>query len=183
MGLSFHHNDEHDHRECDPQWCLVAFLYKLDGKVDQIMADITALNAAVAEVEEAEAAAAEEFRALATEIENLEAGDVPQSAIDSLTERATAAAKALTEATTGAESQVEPTPEPNPSPTEPTKPVYVHEVDQPVDANLWVSSGFQTDEETPRPLYYSSADSEGGEPTGAVEGEWSVYTGPVKATA
>lgn len=83
----------------------------------------------------------------------------------------------------------------------PTKPVYVHDVDGPTDG--WTASGFEVPAvaevpavpanpetgaaEVPAvpakpavPLWYFDADAEGGAPTGAVEGEWTPYTGPVE---
>lgn len=79
------------------------------------------------------------------------------------------------------------------------KPTYVHDVEGSTEG--WTPSGLQepakpevpavpateTEAEVPAvpavpavPLWYFDADTEGGEPTGAVEGVWTVYTGPVQ---
>lgn len=175
--------DSTDPRYADTQRHIAHSLNQLQRKADKIMADLTLLNEAVVELEGAEAAAAAEMRELVTDVENLTAGEVSQADIDAITNKATAVATALTEATTGAESAVKP-PAPPEEPAAPTKPVYIHEnVEAAVDPTLWVASGFQTTEETPRPLWYFTADTDGGEPTGAVEGEWTVYAGTVATVA
>lgn len=89
----------------------------------------------------------------------------------------------------------------------PVKPVYVHDVEGATEG--WTPSGFEVpavaavaevpaspagpdgEPEVPatpaqaevpaKPLWYFTADTEGGQPTGAEEGVWTVYAGPVVA--
>jgi hypothetical protein len=85
---------------------------------------------------------------------------------------------------------LKPASEPTPAPD---KPVYVHnQADGPTEG--WTASGFEVPAvpattgpegeaiaESPAvPLWYFDADAVGGEPTGAVEGVWTVYTGPTE---
>lgn len=171
--------DPRDPGYADTQRHIAHSLNQLHRKADQIMADLTRLNEAVAELETAEAAAAAEMRVLVTDIENLTAGAVTQADIDAITDKATSVATALTEATTGAQTSVPPASPPE-GPTGPNKPVYLFTGTEGGQSDQYVASGFETAEETPRQLFYFGGDTEGGEPTGAVEGSYEVYTGPTQ---
>lgn len=149
-------------------------LRQIDGKVDKIMTDITRLESVINQLAEAEGAAVTELKDLATQISELEVGNITQDQVDTLTDKAQAAVEALTTATTQTADEH---PDPTPTPENPTKPVYTHEGEGTIDTSLWTSSGFVTEGETPESLYYYSTDVEGGDATGAVEGEWVVYTG------
>lgn len=171
----FHHTD----KCCDNIELLDDVMDSLESihrKVDIIMADITALNDAVAALEAAEGAAAEELRALVTDVENLTAGEISQEQIDALTERTTNVVNALNNATTSAEDAT-----PGPTPTGPVKPVYTF-TEGGVPSEEYSDSGFVTSEGGAELLYFSG-DTEGGEPTGAVEGSYVVYTGEAVAKA
>ncbi len=87
-------------------------LRALHRKVDKIMADITALEAAVEEMAVAEVAAAAELGELVTEIATLTAGEISQEQIDTLTEKASGIATALNSATDAAEAATAPPAEP-----------------------------------------------------------------------
>lgn len=93
----------------------------LIGKVDKEMADVTKLTEAIASVEAAEVAGVEELKALADEIAALQAGEISQETIDSLTDRATATATALAAGTEAAKGTEAPPAEPpaEPTPAEP----------------------------------------------------------------
>lgn len=85
------------------------------------MADITALEGAVEEMAIAEVAAAGELGQLVAEIGTLVAGEITQSQIDALTEKASGVATALSAATTDAETATAPPEEPpaeEPTPAE-----------------------------------------------------------------
>lgn len=79
--------------------------------------------------------------------------------------------------------------DPAPAPAaEPTrlKPTYIHDTDGSTEG--WTASGLEQpggDGSPNVPLWYFDADPEGADatPTGAVEGVWTVYTGPVVAAA
>jgi uncharacterized coiled-coil protein SlyX len=89
----------------------------------------------------------------------------------------------------------DPGPEPEPVAT-PDKPVYIDE-QAATSTEGWTPSGFEVPAvpavpadpttgaaEVPEvpavPLWYFDADAVGGEPTGAVENVWTVYTGPTE---
>lgn len=84
------------------------------------------------------------------------------------------------------------TPAPAPTPASPTSPapsapaaeqsVYVFDGDpSTVDTTVWPSSGLETQEATPRPLFHYSSDVNPGETNGdGVGGVWHVYTGPTQ---
>ena len=74
-------------------------LAQIDRKLDQIMKAVEDLEAAVAALEGDEAAAAEEFATLATEITELKAGTITEAQIESLAEKASAVDSALKAAT------------------------------------------------------------------------------------
>lgn len=80
----------------------------------------------------------------------------------------------------------QPAPAGQPSAAQPTGPVYTFAGDTSlIDQSAWPTSGFETDEPTPRPLYYFSGDTAGGPANGngLSGGQWEAYTGPVKAAA
>lgn len=83
-------------------------LETLNGKVDQLMADIAALEAAVQNMTDAEVAGVEELRTLTDEISTLVAGEISQEKIDALTAQATAATTALTAGVEAAKSATAP---------------------------------------------------------------------------
>lgn len=74
-------------------------LTALHRKVDQLVADVQALNDAVAALEASEQAAVQELSDLAGEVAALQAGTITQEQIDSLTGRVTNVATALKTAT------------------------------------------------------------------------------------
>lgn len=90
----------------------------------ELMADLTALQAAVDSLVTAEGSAAAEMQALVAEIATLQAGSVTQEQIDAVTQKATDAVNALNAATTSAQEAEQPpapAPEPEPAPApEPT---------------------------------------------------------------
>lgn len=81
------------------------------------------------------------------------------------------------------EPQPTPTPEPTPSAATPTQPVYTYSGGDTPDASVWPPSGFETDEQPPRPLYYYGGDAPNSGQQGAASGDgaadgaWSVWTG------
>jgi outer membrane murein-binding lipoprotein Lpp len=177
---------------------VLTMLGALHRKVDKLMTDLTALQAAVDGLVGAEGAAAEELVALKDEVAQLTAGTITQDQIDSIASKVTDTANALTAATEAAKAPdappaEEPAPEPpaeEPAPAEPpaapqpTKPVYQHLTEDPIDESQWALSGFETvptDGGASLPLYYFGADIDGGGATGAVEGVWAQYTGAVQA--
>jgi outer membrane murein-binding lipoprotein Lpp len=78
---------------------ILRLLGALHRKVDKLMTDISALQAAVDNLVAAEGAAAEELVALKDEIATLQAGTISQEQIDSITGKVTSVADALTTAT------------------------------------------------------------------------------------
>lgn len=99
---------------------------------------------------------------------------------------------ALTDAVTTADAIVKGE---DPGKPAPDKPVYVHDVEGTTEG--WTASGFEVPAvpavpadpttgaaEVPEvpavPLWYFDADAVGGEPTGAQEGVWTVWTGAVQ---
>lgn len=188
------HNDErHGVEEGELEvWLLETSLWIADSllalhrKVDNLMTDLTALQAAVDALVGAESAAAEEMVALKDEIAQLTAGTITQDQIDSITTKVTGVATALSAATAGAEEPPagEPPVEEGGTPAAPTKPVYQHLSADPIDESAWGLSGFETvptDGGAALPLYYFGADVEGGGATGGAEGVWAQYTGAVQA--
>lgn len=73
-------------------------LKHLAKKVDRVMADLTGLRQAVADVQATDTAAAAEIAALAGKVEELTAGDVSQADIDGIAADLEAAATALAKA-------------------------------------------------------------------------------------
>jgi multidrug resistance efflux pump len=74
-----------------------------------IMADLSALNAAVTQLQTDEQAAAAELAALAAQVSSLTAGTISQAQIDALTASVTSTAQALSDATTAASGTPAPT--------------------------------------------------------------------------
>ena len=94
-------------------------LLSLHRKVDALMADVSALQAAVDQLVVVEAAAAAELADLAGEVAALTAGEITQEQIDSITQKVTATADALKVATEEADTDDVPPVEP---PVEPPAP-------------------------------------------------------------
>lgn len=111
-------DDHHDGRSGDR---VEHLLETLIGRIDKLMADVAALETAIAAVETAEVAGVEELKALTDQIAALQAGEITQDTIDSLTARATAAATALAAGTEAAKGTEAPPAEPpaEPTPAEP----------------------------------------------------------------
>lgn len=89
-------------------------------------------------------------------------------------------------ASTPADPSASSPPEPTPGNPEPAKSVYTFTGDPSlIDASAWPASGFETDEATPRKLYYFSGDSAIGQTggNGLSGGAWQIYTGPTKPVA
>lgn len=78
-------------------------LESLHRKVDCLMADVSALKAAVDGLVAVDAAAAAELSLLATEVAELTAGEVTQEQIDSITQKLTDSANSLKTATEAAQ--------------------------------------------------------------------------------
>jgi chromosome segregation ATPase len=70
-------------------------LATIDRKQDQIMTDVSALTAAIDQLDTDEVAAVAELKALAAKIGELEVGQVTQAQLDELTAHAQAVAAAL----------------------------------------------------------------------------------------
>lgn len=87
-------------------------LESLHGKVNKLMADVSALQAAVDELVVVDGAAAAELSELAAEVAGLQAGEITQEQIDSITEKVTGTARALKQATEEAGGTSEPPAEP-----------------------------------------------------------------------
>lgn len=77
---------------------LLVLLLALNRKVDRLMANIEALDAAVTQLGEAQGLAVAELQELRDEIAELEAGEISQEKIDALTEKVTGVATTLTAA-------------------------------------------------------------------------------------
>lgn len=93
----------------DPEEKLILrLLGAINRKVNKLMADITALNAAVDSLVAAEGAAANELTALRDEIAALSAGDITQEQIDGITQRVTDVATALNTASADPAPPAEP---------------------------------------------------------------------------
>ena len=98
--------------DCDQPASLRGLLESLHRKVDQLMADVSALEAAVENLTVVEGAAAAELSALAAEVAQLTAGEITQEQIDGITQKVTDTANALTAATQAAEPEAEQPSEP-----------------------------------------------------------------------
>lgn len=77
-------------------------------KVNTIMTDITALQAAVTQVQSVDGAAVAELQTLANQVAGLEVGNISQSDIDTLTANLTSVATSVANATTAAQTEVTP---------------------------------------------------------------------------
>jgi hypothetical protein len=178
-------------------------LEELIRKVDGMSEGLVALQETVAtlttEDEQLTAVVAAAVTGIATIEQQLEAlkdqGGTSDAELAPVTAAVTAAASTLQTAIASLQGA---TPA-EPTPAEPTrlKPTYIHDVEG--DTTGWtlagldvpavgaVPAGPEGEPEVPAkpavPLWYFDADPEGADatPTGAVEGVWTVYTGPVVA--
>jgi ABC-type transporter Mla subunit MlaD len=80
----------------------------IERKLEEIMADLAALNTAVTSLVDAEHAAADELEKLAGEVAGLTAGAVSQEQIDSIAASVTGVAEKLQTDVTGAEPPAPP---------------------------------------------------------------------------